>query len=169
MNQTTRVAIGLGSNRGDRLHFLTQAFDRLRADLLDEAVCSSVYETPAWGGIATQAFYNAVAVGICDWKPPAILNLLKDIEKDLGRREGPRYGDREIDLDLLVHGTGRWEADGLTVPHPGLPERQFVLAPLAEVWPDWTHPILGKTARDLLTSQVEKEGPAFQKIRPAVS
>lgn len=169
MNQTTRVAIGLGSNQGDRLHFLTHAFDRLRADLLDEAICSSVYETPAWGGVATRSFYNAVAVGICDWKPPAILNLLKDIEKDLGRRAGPRYGDREIDLDLLVHGSGTWSAEGLIVPHPGLAERQFVLAPLAEVWPEWIHPQLGKSARQLLNERVAAECPKFQIVRPTVS
>lgn len=169
VNQATRIAVGLGSNQGDRLHFLTSAFDRLRADLLDGALLSSVYETPAWGGVAKRPFYNAVAVGVCDWKPPAILNLLKSIERELGRSPAPRYGDREIDLDLLVHGSHTWNAEGLVVPHPGLAERQFVLAPLVEIWPEWLHPTLGKTASVLLAELLEKESHAFQIVRPDAS
>ncbi len=169
MTQTVRVAIGLGSNKGDRLQYLSSAFERLRLDLIPDAVCSSIFETPAWGGVATHEFMNAVVVGTCDWKPPAILNLLKTIEKDLGRTSSVRYGDREIDLDLLAHGEGSWNENGLQVPHPGLEQRQFVLAPFVDIWPDWRHPRSKKSSRDLLNALLVREPARFRKVRPGVS
>lgn len=150
MNQSTRVAIGLGSNQGDRLGFLKVAYARLAEDLLSEPLISDVYETPPWGGIATGAFLNAVAIGNTDWKPPAIVNYLQTLQKELGRKPGPKWGDREIDLDLLAFGEIAWKGDGVEVPHPGLATRDFVLVPLVNVWPAWKHPLIGKTATELL-------------------
>lgn len=150
MKQMTRVAIGLGSNRGDRAHFLSQAYARLREDLLLKPAASPVYETPPWGGVARETFLNAVVTGETDWKPPAIVNFLKELERELGRTPAARYADREIDLDLLAYGEVAWDADGVVVPHPGLPSRAFVLVPFCDLWPQWKHPGSGLTARELL-------------------
>jgi 2-amino-4-hydroxy-6-hydroxymethyldihydropteridine diphosphokinase len=150
MKQVTRVAVGLGGNKGDRAGFLQAALDRIGEDLLIGAKASPFYETPAWGGVATASFLNAVVVGDTDWKPPAILNYLKELERELGRTPGPRYADREIDLDLLVYGQAVWNSDGLVVPHPELTKRRFVLLPMNDVWPDWKDPQSGKTIAQLL-------------------
>lgn len=150
MKQMTRVAVGLGGNKGDRAAFLQAALDRIGEDLLIGAKSSAFYETPAWGGVATAPFLNAVVVGETDWKPPAILNYLKELERELGRKPAPRYADREIDLDVLVYGETVWNSDGLIVPHPELTKRSFVLIPLNEVWPDWKDPHSGKTPAQLL-------------------
>jgi 2-amino-4-hydroxy-6-hydroxymethyldihydropteridine diphosphokinase len=150
MNQSTRVAIGLGSNLGDRVEYIQSAVEAILEDLFPDASCSPLFETPAWGGVAKKPFLNAVLVGNTDWKPPAILNYLKELERELGRTPGPRYADREIDLDLLVFGESEWNADGLVVPHPELAKRAFVLVPFCEVWPEWKDPRSGKTAAELL-------------------
>lgn len=155
MKQMTRVAVGLGSNKGDRHHFLSAAYRRLKEDLLADPKVSDVFETDPWGGVASGAFLNAVAVGETDWKPPAIVSYLKQLERELGRTQSERYGDREIDLDLLIHDQTVFASDGIEVPHPGLVERVFVLVPLEQVWPDWVHPVSGKTVRQLL----EELGP----------
>ncbi len=140
MMQLTRVAISLGSNKGDRLAYLKAAYAMLAEDLLQDPIASNVYETPPWGGVATTPFLNAVVVGNTDWKPPAIVTFLKEAEKELGRTPAPRYSDREIDMDLTAYGSQKWNSDGVLLPHPGLTERDFVLLPLQEVWPDWVHP-----------------------------
>lgn len=152
MMQMTRVAIGLGSNKGDRAGFLLSAFERLSEDVLQKPVLSKVHETAAWGGVAQHPFLNAVAVGETDWKPPALVNYLKELERELGRTASERYGDREIDLDLLAYGEEIWKVDGLEVPHPGVPQRDFVLIPLSEVWPQWRHPGSNQTVLEMLSA-----------------
>jgi 2-amino-4-hydroxy-6-hydroxymethyldihydropteridine diphosphokinase len=143
------VAIGIGSNKGDRLDFLKKASDRLMEDAVLQGRSASVYETEAWGGVTDKAFLNTVVVGQTDWKPPALVSYLKELERELGRTLSVRYGDREIDLDLLAYGSEIWNSEGVQVPHPRMAERDFVLVPLAEVWPEWTHPVLGQTAVQL--------------------
>ncbi len=170
MQQLTRIAIGLGSNKHDRTLFLENAYSRLCEDLLDKPSASSVYETPPWGGVASGSFLNAVAVGESDWKPPAIINYLKELERELGRSVAQHLGDREIDLDLLAHGASVWDQEGVRVPHPGIASRDFVLVPFAEVWPDWVHPILKQTTAQLAKAlksepKVALVGPLSTKIR----
>ena len=148
----TKVAIGLGSNLGDRRLNLQNAVWRLAEDGLAFTVSSSVYETAPWGIIDQPAFLNAVIIGETDWKPPALLHLLKSLEREMGRVEGVRNGPRLIDLDLLVYGDLAWESPGLQVPHLRLKERDFVLVPLAEVWPDWRHPVEKASAKSILES-----------------
>lgn len=150
MRQLTRVAIGLGSNLGDREASLRQAMARLVDEFVQSPVVSSIYESPPWGPIRDQGpFLNAVLVGESEWKPPGILNYLKLLERELGREPGPKYGPRVIDLDLLAYGEKAWEADGLIVPHPRMAERDFVCLPLAEAWPGWRHPGTGKTVEEM--------------------
>lgn len=151
MNQTARIAIGLGSNLGNREQSIATAVSRLKEDLLEECLVSSVYESKPWGKLDQPDFFNAVAVGYCDWKPPAIVSFLKSLELELGRLPSKvLYGPRLIDLDLLVWGSQTWNGEGVIVPHPRLTERDFVLLPLSEVWPEWKHPVSGKSARAFL-------------------
>ncbi|WP_322796056.1 2-amino-4-hydroxy-6-hydroxymethyldihydropteridine diphosphokinase, partial [Tepidiforma sp.] len=94
-------------------------------------------------------FLNAAVLAETDLPPHDLLALLKRIEHDLGRRPGRRWGPRPIDLDILFYGDLRLDAEDLTIPHPRIAERAFVLAPLAEVLPG-PLPVLGQTAADLL-------------------
>lgn len=152
MMQKTKIAIGLGSNLGDRQKAIQDAFTHLREDVLEEATLSALYETEPWGIKEQPGFLNAVAVGFSDWAPSAILNYLKRLETDLGRKPGLVNGPRLIDLDLLAWGEKTFTGEGVEVPHPRMAERDFVLLPLFEVWPEWEHPIYRKSIGELLES-----------------
>jgi 2-amino-4-hydroxy-6-hydroxymethyldihydropteridine diphosphokinase len=150
--QPSLVTIALGSNVGDRAGQIARAVGALRAlpGLHVEAV-SSLIETPALrvgevdpGG----AFLNAVLIARTIDSPEAILARLQTIEASLGRdRSAPRGSPRTIDLDLLLHGSLIQPAPELTLPHPGLTQREFVLAPLAEIAPDLVVPGTGRSVR----------------------
>ena len=131
------VAIGLGSNLGDRLANLVEAQRRLFDGTgLAFVAASSVYETPPWGVADQPAFANAVLLARTSLEAHALLALVKAIEAAMGRVAGPRWGPRLIDIDLLnIDGAAISGAD-LTLPHPGLFERAFVLVPLAEIAPE---------------------------------
>ncbi len=123
----TRAYVGLGANLGDR-----EATIRRAAALLGVARLSPILETEPWGYADQPKFLNAVAEVETDIGPRRLLDRLLEIERELGRvRKGPRYGPRTIDLDLLLYGDEVVEEPGLTVPHPRLAERLFVLEPLS--------------------------------------
>jgi 2-amino-4-hydroxy-6-hydroxymethyldihydropteridine diphosphokinase len=152
LNQRLKIAVGLGTNLGDRAQMLTLAATALAEDLLENAHCSSVYETNPVGLTEQPLFLNAVMTGTTEWKPPAILNFLKTLERNLGRVPGILNGPRLIDLDLLIYGETEWHSEGIEVPHPRLVDREFVLAPLIELWPEWRHPVLGKSSLELYSA-----------------
>ncbi|MFM8315612.1 MAG: 2-amino-4-hydroxy-6-hydroxymethyldihydropteridine diphosphokinase [Deltaproteobacteria bacterium] len=152
MKQKIRVAVALGSNLGEREKVMGQAVERLKEDLLEESRLSSMIETEPWGIKDQPQFLNAVIVGWSEWKPPAILNYLKSLERELGRTQTYLNGPRVIDLDLICYGELVWDSEGVQVPHPRMFNRDFVLRPLCEIWPNWTHPILKKTASELLSA-----------------
>lgn len=134
------VAIGLGSNLGDRLAHLRFGVDRLREFLLEMRV-SPLYETDPEGDPDQRAFLNAVCIGRTVLSPRQLLSQLQDAERAAGRRRGARrYGPRTLDLDLLVYGDGVFHSSDLWVPHPRLRERAFVLVPFADVAPEWIVP-----------------------------
>ena len=141
----TRAYVGLGANLGDR-----EATIRRAAALLGVARLSPILETEPWGYADQPKFLNAVAEVETDLGPRQLLDRLLEIERQLGRvREGPRYGPRTIDLDLLLYGDEVVEEPGLSVPHPRLAERLFVLEPLAELDPALNVPGKGMVS-DLL-------------------
>ena len=144
----TRAFIGLGSNLGDR-----EATIRRAAKLIGAARLSSTRETEPWGYEDQPLFINAVAELETDLEPRELLELLLRVEQELGRvREGsPRYGPRTIDLDLLLYGGLTVDEPGLTVPHPHLHERRFVLEPLVELDPGLVVPRRGRVS-DLLAA-----------------
>jgi 2-amino-4-hydroxy-6-hydroxymethyldihydropteridine diphosphokinase len=128
---TVRAYVGLGANLGDR-----EAAIRRAAELIGASRISSLHETEPWGYADQPRFLNAVAELETDLPPREVLDRLLEVERELGRsRDGPRFGPRTIDLDLLVYGDLQIEEPGLTVPHPRLHERLFVLEPLAELAP----------------------------------
>jgi 2-amino-4-hydroxy-6-hydroxymethyldihydropteridine diphosphokinase len=130
-----RAYVGLGSNLGDREAALRDALDALAAAPgVSHVTVSGVRETEPVGYLDQPSFLNAAAALDTDLGPRELLDLLLRIERELGRtRDGPRFGPRTIDLDLLLYGSERVEEPGLTVPHPRLHERLFVLEPLAEL------------------------------------
>ena len=145
------VYLGLGSNLGNREANLRAALRGLWRMGRVEAV-SSLYETEPVGGPAQPPFYNAA----CRWEtglePRPMLRCLQGLEHELGRRPGERWAPRPIDLDVLLLGDRILGEDGLTIPHPRLAERPFVLAPLAEIAAEACHPVEGKTIAELLAA-----------------
>jgi 2-amino-4-hydroxy-6-hydroxymethyldihydropteridine diphosphokinase len=149
---STRYAIALGSNRPHGRHgspegVLGAAVAELRA-LGRVELCSPIHRTAALGP-AGRSFANAALVLRTDLDPAALLSALKRIERAFGRRPGRRWGPRVLDLDILLWSEGRFASRRLNIPHPGLPERPFVLHPLAQIAPDWPVPGTGRTVRHL--------------------
>jgi 2-amino-4-hydroxy-6-hydroxymethyldihydropteridine diphosphokinase len=126
-----RAFVGLGANLGDR-----EAAIREAAAALGVTRLSTIRETEPWGYAEQPPYLNAAAELVADVPPRALLDRLLAVERELGRiRRGPRWGPRTIDLDLLVYDGLVVDEPGLTVPHPRLHERLFVLEPLAELEP----------------------------------
>jgi 2-amino-4-hydroxy-6-hydroxymethyldihydropteridine diphosphokinase len=146
------VHIGLGGNLGDREATLRAALDRLGSeDGIEVVRVSSLRETDPVGYTDQPRFLNGVAELETELAPRELLERLLAVERDLGRvREGPRYGPRTIDLDLLLYGDAVVDEPGLRIPHPRMTERRFVLEPLAELEPDLVIPGRGRL-RDLLS------------------
>ena len=154
----TPAYVALGSNLDDPCAQVGRAFDAL-ATLPDTRMVarSPSYRSAPLGPVSQPDFVNAVAGLLTQLAPRALLDALKSLEAALGR-EAPvvRWGPRRIDLDLLVHGAARVEEPGLSVPHPGLAERAFVLLPLADVAPDLEVPGLGRVRS--LAARVDSQG-----------
>ena len=133
--------IGLGSNLGDRAAYLRAAVRALAAlPEVDFLRVSSMYLSPPVGPGRQNDYYNAAAACRTALPPRDLLDALMRIEDDHGRQRSVHWGPRTLDLDLLLYGRQRVDAPGLQLPHPYLLEREFVLAPLAEIAPDLRHP-----------------------------
>lgn len=145
------IALALGSNLGERL-------DSLRASLKSIASYftvhgkSAIYETPAAYVEDQPAFLNAVVIGTSWLEPLDLLHALKQSERQLGRKISYRFGPRLIDMDIVFYGNRRLSTPELTLPHPRLAEREFVLRPLADIADGWIHPETGKTVKEMLAT-----------------
>lgn len=136
-----RVFLGLGSNVGDRRKNLVSALrilDGMR-DMEIRAV-SSVYETEPWGVRNQPDFLNMVAMAFTVRDPRGVLDACKEVERELGRVRGERWGPRVIDVDVLLYDDVIWEEDDFIIPHPRMLEREFVTVPLLELSPRVTVP-----------------------------
>jgi len=129
------VVVALGSNVGESLRFLQEAVDRL-SQTLKGLKASPVYETIPMYVADQPAFLNAAVAGETELGPLALLAHLKQIEREIGRQAGARFGPREIDLDLIAYGVLAYRSgERLQLPHPRIPERRFVLQPVYDVAP----------------------------------
>jgi 2-amino-4-hydroxy-6-hydroxymethyldihydropteridine diphosphokinase len=142
------VYLSLGSNVGDRLTNLNTAIERLRA-LGEVADVSSFYETEPVEFAAQPWFLNCVVKLDTEKMPKQLLSGVLAIEKEMGRKRGKKKGPRSIDIDILLFGNSIIDRKGLTVPHPAMHERRFVLEPLGEIAPEARHPVFKRTAREL--------------------
>jgi 2-amino-4-hydroxy-6-hydroxymethyldihydropteridine diphosphokinase len=129
-------AIGLGSNRRHGRHGAPARVIEAALFELNPAARSRIHRTAPLGP-STRHFANAAALIHSSLSPPALLAMLKRIERQFGRRHGRRWGARVLDLDILLWSAGRWSSRTLSVPHARLSERRFALDPLVEIVPDW--------------------------------
>ena len=143
-----RVYLSLGSNVGDRAANLNTAIDRMGA-LGKVTAVSSFYETEPVELTAQPWFLNCVLELETEKMPRPLLAGILKIEKEMGRRRVQKKGPRTLDIDILLFGNSMVKAKGLTIPHPAMHQRRFVLEPLAEIAPEVRHPVFKRTAREL--------------------
>jgi len=167
-----RAALLIGGNQGDRHSLLLQATDLIRQRIGSVALLSSIHETEPWGDFEIQNseseiqnFLNQALVVDTPLSPHDLLHEALAIEHTLGRRRKllpppssllPRqYSSRPIDIDIIFYDSEVIDEPDLTVPHPRMHLRRFVLEPLAEVMPDYVHPVLGKSVAEMLAEPTQ--------------
>lgn len=158
-----RVLLGLGANLGDPAAQLARAVLRL-GDVVRVTGVSSLYRSEPVGFREQPDFLNAVCAAETTLSPAELLVATQAVEREMGREPSFRNGPRPLDIDLLAYDGLVLDSPDLVLPHPGIAHRGFVLHPLAEVAPGWRHPVLDRTARELLLSaplleRVERWGP----------
>jgi 2-amino-4-hydroxy-6-hydroxymethyldihydropteridine diphosphokinase len=150
MNEIYTIFLGLGGNLGTIKTNLQQAVALLEGAVGKLVSQSGIYETAAWGRTEQPNFLNQVLCFTTQRTPNEILALIQQIETDLGRTREEHWGARTIDIDILFYGQECIHTPTLSIPHPYIAQRLFVLAPLAEIAPNWLHPQLQKNVRELL-------------------
>ena len=156
------VYLSLGSNLGDREAKLRWAIKRI-GELGDVKAVSSLYETEPVEFAAQPWFLNLALELETDLMPKQLLTVVLKIERDMGRRRVQPKGPRLIDIDILLFGNAVVHDANLSIPHPAMHERRFVLEPLAEIAPEERHPVLKKTVRELLDA-IPKGAPVVRKF-----
>lgn len=143
--------LGLGSNLGNRLTTLQISLDCLnQSETVRLIRVSPVYETVPVGGPEQPDYLNAAAEIVTESEPNELLRICNEIENKLGRTRSIQWGPRTLDIDILLYGGEYIQTDMLTIPHPHMHERAFVLKPLADIAPQAVHPVSGKTIDELL-------------------
>lgn len=158
--RNNEVLIALGTNMGNRAENLKKAIHAIELNLGHIVRQSSVYETKPWGNSNQPDFFNQVILIHSNKTPEECLLILFSIEKQMGRIREEKWGARIIDLDLLYVNGFIMKTETLSLPHPGITERKFVLIPLVEIAPDFVHPELQKNQRQLLN-----ECPDFLEVK----
>lgn len=147
----------LGGNLGDREDNLRKAIALIAENIGSVVSISALYETAAWGKTDQPSFLNQAVAVETNFTAIEVLNKALEIEKNLGRVRKDKWGERLIDIDLILYGNEVIDIENkLQVPHPHMQERRFVMAPLAEIAPGVVHPILGKTILDIFENITDK-------------
>lgn len=155
----TNLYLSTGSNIGDRLNCMVAAASFVEYRIGKIRGCSRVIESEPWGYDSPNRFYNQVLKVVTEKTPEKILQIVLDIEKELGRkRNGNDYSDRIIDIDILFCGKQVIDSKTLKIPHPRLHERGFMLVPMCEISGNFLHPVMRKQIKTLLRQdEIEKE------------
>lgn len=148
------VYLLLGSNLGHREQLLSSAIQALSSHAADPdyVLCSSVYETAAWGLESQPSFLNMAIKMTCSLEPEEMLREMSLIEENLGRQRSLPWGPRTLDIDMLLWGQRIIHTERLQLPHPRLPERRFALVPLAEIAATLIHPETGRSIATMLAA-----------------
>jgi len=145
------VIVALGCNDkgvwADCREALEAALARFRSEGIDVVARSSWWASQAWPDPSDPSFLNGVVIVRTEHDPHALMAALGRIEEAFGRRRTVPNAPRTLDLDLIAYGREQGDRDGLILPHPRAADRRFVMGPLAEIAPDWVHPVVGATAR----------------------
>lgn len=153
MNQEDTIYFGLGTNEGNKEENIRGAIEELSHLLGTPTAVATIIETEPWGFQSDNSFLNTVVAFKSTLAPEEILKATQEIERRLGRTKKSFdgcYSDRPIDIDILLYGNRVIESEHLTIPHPLLHKRLFVLQPLAQIAPQVIHPTLGKSITRLL-------------------
>ena len=145
------IYLGLGTNLGDRLRNLQKAISSL-SPVMSVTAVSPIYQSDPWGVTDQPPFLNLCVEATTNLNPQTLLHYLKNLEAELGRQKTIKWGPRLIDVDILLYDDKIVETDSLTIPHPFMAERAFVIIPLADIAPDLYHPVCHKTIAELKTA-----------------
>lgn len=151
MDTIKKLILHIGSNKGKRFENLQKSLEYIEENIGSIVNTSKVYETEPWGFESDTMFLNQVVVVETKLQPMQVLERIKKIEKLMGRDSSDkRYSSRIIDIDILFYENDIFSNEQLVIPHPLLHLRKFVLVPLAEILPDWVHPCMDMTVKELL-------------------
>jgi 2-amino-4-hydroxy-6-hydroxymethyldihydropteridine diphosphokinase len=153
---THTVYLSLGSNLGDRAAQIEKALSRLGEKCVRIVKRSSFYETEPVEFLDQGWFLNIVVEAEAELTPSELLNVILDVEKELGRERIIKSGPRTIDIDILLFDANTIHTEELEIPHPRMTERKFVLVPIAEIAPELRHPISGLTMSELLAATKDR-------------
>jgi 2-amino-4-hydroxy-6-hydroxymethyldihydropteridine diphosphokinase len=140
----------IGGNEGNRPAHLAEARERIASETGRILLSSSIYETAPWGEPGQSHFLNQALELATELEASVLIRRLLQIEEKMGRIRLKKYGSRPIDIDILFFNDAIIKAPGLVVPHPEIPNRRFVLAPMEEIAPFYRHPVLDRSVRELL-------------------
>jgi 2-amino-4-hydroxy-6-hydroxymethyldihydropteridine diphosphokinase len=160
------IYLSLGSNKGDRAHYIARAIEALGANGIKVLRQSSLYETEPVETTSKAWFLNCVIEAETKLLPPQLMHTLLDIERSLGRRRRVLRGPRFIDMDILFYGDGVVSTGQLEIPHARMAQRRFVLVPFAEIAPEARHPVLKKKIAELLQETSDRSEVRSYKGEP---
>lgn len=155
---THTVYIAIGSNLGDKLSNCRKGIELLEKSGVSILACSHFYKTDPVDYADQDRFINAAVKAETDLSPLLLLKALKSIEKQAGRVETVRFGPRVLDMDIIFYDDLTMDEAGLTIPHPRMHKRGFVLTPICDIAPEFIHPVLTQTMTELL-KQFDNDSP----------